>query len=126
MQELDPTIKPGKQWTADRARRETRRGAINNLTTAAAALEMASKQFRRVYAGQGHLALGYATWDEYVDAEFGELRERLTRSDISKLNRELTSGEGALSVRATAAVTGASPATVTRDARAAVATGVSR
>ena len=57
-----------------------------------------------------------------MDAEFGELRKRLTRWDISQLEPRVDQRGGPpLSVRATAAVTGASPATVSRDARAAVA-----
>jgi hypothetical protein len=111
-----------RPYSEARARRETQ-WVRNSLTDAFFSLNTAGAQIRRIYAGRGHEALGYASWEAYVETEFGDLRARLTRADREFLHVELTKGEAPLSRRAVAAVTGASPATVSRDARAQVSHG---
>lgn len=104
-------------YKESQARRETNI-ATKTFDEVVRHLSTLNAQIRRLYAGQAHVALGYASWDAYMATEFGDAQDRLTRADMSMLHVSLTRGEGGLSVRAVAAVTGASKATVARDASA--------
>jgi hypothetical protein len=68
------------------------------------------------YASRDHVALGYETWDAYLDGEYGEHRVRLPRDQ----RREIVAGMSAagMSSRAIGAAVGSSYATVQRDLEA--------
>ena len=61
--------------------------------------------------------LGYSSWDEYVDAEFGDLKLRLPREERQEVVRSLH--EQGLSTRAIASAIGYDKRTVSRDLQAA-------
>jgi hypothetical protein len=67
----------------------------------------------RAYEGRAWIALGYATWSEYVDARFPVRSRTLPRQERMELVMELR--ERGLSTRAIAPVVGADQATVVRD-----------
>lgn len=70
------------------------------------------------YAAQDWDALGYDTWDAYLDGEFGEHRVKLPREQ----RREIVAGMSAagMSTRAIGAALGTGNATVYRDLQATV------
>lgn len=65
------------------------------------------------YASRDWAVLGYATWDAYLDGEFGEHRIRLPRDQ----RREIVAGmaQAGMSSRAIGAAIGADQSTVVRD-----------
>ena len=66
----------------------------------------------RAWHGRAWVALGYAGWDEYCQAEFATSRLRLPRVEREEVVPSLA--EAGMSTRAIAAVTGSSHATVAR------------
>ncbi|MFI7294012.1 hypothetical protein [Streptomyces sp. NPDC050121] len=70
------------------------------------------------YAAQDWVALGYETWDAYLDGEYGEHRVRLPREQ----RREIVAGMSAagMSTRAIGAALGTGNATVHRDLQSSV------
>jgi hypothetical protein len=68
------------------------------------------------YAARDWTALGYETWDAYLDGEYGEHRVRLPRDQ----RREMVAGmaQAGMSSRAIGAAVGSSYATVQRDMEA--------
>lgn len=68
---------------------------------------------KRAYHGRAWEVLGYPTWDEYCQAEFGGSRIRLPREERQEVVASLR--EAGLSVRAIAAATGLGKSTVDRD-----------
>ncbi|MEU6342172.1 hypothetical protein ABZ883_14665 [Streptomyces sp. NPDC046977] len=73
------------------------------------------------YAARDWDALGYDTWDGYLDGEYGEHRVRLPREQ----RREIVAGMSAagMSTRAIGSAVGAGNATVHRDIQATVSDG---
>jgi hypothetical protein len=65
------------------------------------------------YQGRAYLALGYQTWDEYVDDRLGDLRLTVPREERTQAVAALSSAK--MSLRAIAKVLGVSPATAYRD-----------
>ena len=71
------------------------------------------------YQGRAHLALGYGSWDEYVDDRLGDLRLTVPREQRGAVVQSLSRAQ--LSLRAIAKVLGISVATAYRDAAAGAA-----
>ena len=65
------------------------------------------------YKGRAFLALGYASWDEYVDARFGDLRLVVPREHRTQV--VVTLAGARMSVRAIAKLLGVGVATVHRE-----------
>ena len=65
------------------------------------------------YKGRAFLALGYASWDEYVDARFGDLRLAVPREHRTQVVATLAGAR--MSVRAIAKLLGVGVATVHRE-----------
>ena len=102
--------------------------AVFQLSTASA--EQVTLQIRSVmeraweyiaiaYQGRAHLALGYSSWDQYVDDRLGDLRLTVPRQQRGAVVQSLSNAQ--MSLRAIARVLGVSVATVSR----AVSTGAS-
>jgi len=68
---------------------------------------------QEAYVGRAWVALGYSSWDDYCELEFGTSRLRLPREERSEVVASLH--EAGLSVRAIAAATGSSKSTVARE-----------
>ncbi len=66
--------------------------------------------------GRAQLALGYSSWDEYVDERLGDLRLAVPRGQRSAVVQSLSQAQ--MSLRAIAKVLGVSVATAYRDASA--------
>src|SRR6476646_10402709 len=64
------------------------------------------------YQGRAHIALGYATWDEYVDDRLSDLRLTVPREQRGAVVQSLSRAQ--MSLRAIAKVLGVDPATVHR------------
>jgi len=64
------------------------------------------------YQGRAHIALGYETWDEYVDDRLGDLRLTVPREQRGAVVQSLSKAQ--MSLRAIAKVLGVDPATVHR------------
>lgn len=73
--------------------------------------EMVIEAFKR----GAHRALGYASWDEYCEIEFGSNRIRLPREERQDTVRSMR--EAGLSIRAIQSATGAAKSTVEADLR---------
>lgn len=69
------------------------------------------------YQGRAWVALGYASWDEYISGEFASSPLALPRETRQEAVQSLK--KQGLSLRAIASVTGTSPQTVANDAAAA-------
>lgn len=65
------------------------------------------------YQGRAHLALGYESWDEYVDDRLGDLRLTVPREQRGAVVQSLSNAH--MSLRAIAKVLGVSVATAYRD-----------
>ena len=65
------------------------------------------------YKGRAFLALGYGSWDEYVDARFGDMRLAVPREHRSQVVATLAGAR--MSVRAIAKLLGVGVATVHRE-----------
>jgi hypothetical protein len=64
------------------------------------------------YQGRAHIALGYESWDEYVDARLGDLRLTVPREERGAAVQSLSRAQ--MSLRAIAKVLGVNVATVHR------------
>lgn len=76
-------------------------------------LERAWEYIAIAYQGRAYLALGYRTWDEYVDDRLGDLRLTVPREEREQAVAVLSDTN--MSLRAIAKVLGVSPATAYRD-----------
>ena len=65
------------------------------------------------YKGRAFLALGYGSWDDYVDARFGDLRLTVPREHRTQVVATLA--DARMSVRAIAKLLGVGVATVYRE-----------
>ncbi len=77
-------------------------------------MERAWEYIAIAYQGRAHLALGYASWDEYVDDRLGDLRLTVPREQRGAVVQSLSKAQ--MSLRAIAKVLGVSVATAHRDA----------
>lgn len=75
-------------------------------------MERAWEYIAIAYQGRAHIALGYASWDEYVDDRLGDLRLTVPRQERGVVVQSLSRAQ--LSLRAIAKVLGVDPATVHR------------
>lgn len=76
-------------------------------------MERAWEYIAIAYQGRAHLALGYASWDEYVDDRLGDLRLTVPREQRGAVVQSLSNAQ--MSLRAIAKVLGVSVATAYRD-----------
>lgn len=76
-------------------------------------LERAWEYIAIAYQGRAYLALGYQSWDEYVDDRLGDLRLTVPREKRAQAVAALSDAN--MSLRAIAKVLGVSPATAYRD-----------
>ncbi len=76
-------------------------------------LERAWEYIAIAYQGRAYLALGYQTWDEYVEDRLGNLRLTVPREERAQAVAALSDAN--MSLRAIAKVLGVSPATAYRD-----------
>ena len=97
---------------------------IGSFSMSPASAEQVTVQIRSVldrawefialaYKGRAFLALGYASWDEYVDARFGDLRLAVPREHRTQVVATLAGAR--MSVRAIAKLLGVGVATVHRE-----------
>ncbi len=77
-----------------------------------AMVERAWEYIAVAYQGRAHLALGYRTWDEYVDARLGDLRLTVPREERAEAVTRMSNAR--MSVRAIAKVLGVGIGTVHR------------
>ena len=75
-------------------------------------MERAWEYVAIAYQGRAHIALGYESWDEYVDARLGDLRLTVPREERGAVVQSLSRAQ--LSLRAIAKVLGVDVATVHR------------
>jgi hypothetical protein len=75
-------------------------------------MERAWEYIAIAYQGRAHIALGYATWDEYVDDRLSDLRLTVPREQGGVVVQSLS--RAWMSLRAIARVLGVDPATVHR------------
>lgn len=75
-------------------------------------MERAWEYIAIAYQGRAHIALGYPTWDEYVDDRLGDLRLTVPRQERGAVVQSLSRAQ--MSLRAIAKVLGVDPATVHR------------
>jgi hypothetical protein len=75
-------------------------------------MERAWEYIAIAYQGRAHIALGYATWDEYVDDRLSDLRLTVPRERRGAVVQSLSKAQ--LSLRAIAKVLGVDVATVHR------------
>ena len=68
---------------------------------------------KQAYNGRAWVALGYRSWDEYANAEFGTTHIRLPREERAEVVASLR--DAGLSIRAIASATGSSVGTVASD-----------
>jgi hypothetical protein len=66
----------------------------------------------RAYCGRAWAALGYESWDDYLDGEFGSVRLQLPREDRTEVVSSMRAS--GMSIRAIASGTGLSRGTVQR------------
>lgn len=85
-------------------------GLTNRLR---AALNFSSETVATMYFRRGWSALGYSSWDDYCETEFGGSRIRLPREDRQELVTSLH--QQGMSVRAIAAATGVNRETVRQE-----------
>jgi transposase-like protein len=76
-------------------------------------LERAWEYIAIAYQGRAFLALGYQTWDEYVEDRLSDLRLTVPREERAQAVAALSDAN--MSLRAIAKVLGVSPATAYRD-----------
>ena len=76
-------------------------------------VERAWEYIAIAYQGRAHLALGYESWDEYVDDRLGDLRLTVPREQRGAVVQSLSNAQ--MSLRAIAKVLGVSVATAYRD-----------
>ena len=76
-------------------------------------MERAWEYIAIAYQGRAHLALGYESWDEYVDDRLGDLRLTVPREQRGAVVQSLSRAQ--MSLRAIAKVLGVSVATAYRD-----------
>lgn len=76
-------------------------------------MERAWEYIAIAYQGRAYLALGYASWDEYVDDRLGDLRLTVPREQRGAVVQSLSDAQ--MSLRAIAKVLGVSVATAYRD-----------
>jgi len=97
---------------------------VGFFTMSPASAEQVTVQIRNVldrawefialaYKGRAFLALGYASWDEYVDARFGDLRLAVPREHRTQVVATLAGAR--MSIRAIAKLLGVGVATVHRE-----------
>lgn len=77
-----------------------------------AMMERAWEYIALAYQGRAHIALGYTTWDEYVDDRLSDLRLTVPREQRGAVVQSLSRAR--MSLRAIAKVLGVDPATVHR------------
>jgi len=75
-------------------------------------MERAWEYIAIAYQGRAHIALGYQSWDEYVDDRLGDLRLTVPREQRGAVVQSLSRAQ--MSLRAIAKVLGVDPATVHR------------
>lgn len=75
-------------------------------------MERAWEYIAIAYQGRAHIALGYESWDEYVDDRLGDLRLTVPRQERGAVVQSLSRAQ--MSLRAIAKVLGVDPATVHR------------
>lgn len=75
-------------------------------------MERAWEYVAVAYQGRAHIALGYESWDEYVDDRLGDLRLTVPREERGAVVQSLSRAQ--LSLRAIAKVLGVDVATVHR------------
>ncbi len=75
-------------------------------------MERAWEHIAIAYQGRAHIALGYATWDEYVDDRLSDLWLTVPREQRGAVVRSLSKAQ--MSLRAIAKVLGVDVATVHR------------
>ncbi|ACV76834.1 helix-turn-helix domain-containing protein [Nakamurella multipartita] len=75
-------------------------------------MERAWEYIAIAYQGRAHIALGYETWDQYVDDRLGDLRLTVPREERGAVVQSLSRAQ--MSLRAIAKVLGVDPATVHR------------
>ncbi|WP_420120917.1 helix-turn-helix domain-containing protein [Nakamurella sp.] len=75
-------------------------------------MERAWEYIAIAYQGRAHIALGYETWDEYVDDRLSDLRLTVPRQERGAVVRSLSRAQ--MSLRAIAKVLGVDVATVHR------------
>jgi hypothetical protein len=75
-------------------------------------MERAWEYIAIAYQGRAHIALGYESWDEYVDARLGDLRLTVPREQRGAVVQSLSRAQ--MSLRASAKVLGVDVATVLR------------
>ncbi|ACV76854.1 helix-turn-helix domain-containing protein [Nakamurella multipartita] len=75
-------------------------------------MERAWEYIAIAYQGRAHIALGYETWDEYVDDRLGDLRLTVPRQERGAVVQSLSRAQ--MSLRAIAKVLGVDVATVHR------------
>lgn len=75
-------------------------------------MERAWEYIAIAYQGRAHIALGYTTWDEYVDDRLSDLRLTVPREQRGAVVQSLSRAQ--MSLRAIAKVLGVDPATVHR------------
>lgn len=75
-------------------------------------MERAWEYIAIAYQGRAHIALGYASWDEYVDDRLGDLRLTVPREERGAVVQSLSRAQ--MSLRAIAKVLGVDVATVHR------------
>ena len=80
------------------------------------AVEGTWQLIREAYASRAWAVLGYATWDTYCDAEFGQTRLQLPREERQEVVASLR--QSGMSYPAIAAATGVSVGTAHADAKA--------
>lgn len=106
--DLIPSDAERHDSTLDEARARSAR-----LTAGIVGYAQMRQDIADAFAGRDWLVLGYASWDAYVEGEFGELLAKLDRGERRQAVGDLR-GQG-MSVRQIASATGASYGTVRND-----------
>lgn len=114
----ESAAEPGGQAQVDRddqaAVFELSPASAEQITTQIRSLmERAWEYIAIAYQGRAHIALGYATWDHYVDDRLGDLRLTVPREQRGAVVQSLSDAQ--MSLRAIARVLGVSVATAYRD-----------
>lgn len=87
-------------------------GAAQVILQIRSMMERAWEYIAIAYQGRAHIALGYESWDEYVDDRLGDLRLTVPREQRGAVVQSLSKAQ--MSLRAIAKVLGVDPATVHR------------
>jgi hypothetical protein len=104
---LTGSVSTETQLTTDQARRLTDLIKVS--------VERVWELIERAYVKRAWRALGYDSWDSYVDEEFGTARFRLPREERAEVVTSLR--DAGLSLRAISAATGVDKNTVSSDLR---------